>query len=205
MVIADERVDAPEPGLLLAQAQAGDAEAFCELAQAHETRLFRQAVALCRDETVAEDLTAETLIEAWRSLTRFDSTCRFSTWLYAILVHRHLKHLRRTARCPVSLAQFPAAEARRHQEAQQIFPDPRQSPADIAAGQDRAEVMRQAIARLPYKQQRVLLLRFFEDASLLEIASALGCSVGTVKSRLHHALERLSRMNLNLSELRGDP
>jgi len=204
MVIAADRIDACESSLLLTQARAGDAEAFCEVAQAHETRLFRQAVALCRDEAVAEDLVAETLINAWRSLARFDATCRFSTWLYAILLHRYLKWVRRMASRPASLAQFPVAEVQRRQQAQETLPDLGDSPADIAASQDTTDVLRQAIARLPDKHQRVLLLRFFEDASLPEIAAALGCSVGTVKSRLHHALEKLRRMKLNLSELRGD-
>jgi len=204
MVIADDRIDACEPSLILTQARAGDAEAFCEVAQAHETRLFRQAVALCQDETLAEDLVAETLIEAWRSLARFDATCRFSTWLYAILLHRYLKWVRRAASRPVSLARFPVAEARQRQQAQEALPDAGNSPADIVASRDAADAMRQAMTQLPDKHQTVLLLRFFEDASLQEIAAALGCSVGTVKSRLHHGLERLRRMNLNLSELRGD-
>ena len=204
MVIADDRIDACEPSLLLTQARAGDAEAFCEVAQAHETRLFRQAVALCQDETLAEDLVAETLIEAWRSLARFDATCRFSTWLYAILLHRYLKWVRRAASRPVSLARFPVAEARQRQQAQEALPDAGNSPADIVASRDAADAMRQAMTQLPDKHQTVLLLRFFEDASLPEIAAALGCSVGTVKSRLHHGLEKLRRMNLNLSELRGD-
>ena len=96
------------------------------------------------------------------------------------------------------------AEARQRQQAQEALPDAGNSPADIVAGRETADAMRQAITRLPDKHQTVLLLRFFEDASLQEIAAALGCSVGTVKSRLHHALEKLRRMNLNLSELRRD-
>jgi len=204
MVIAADRIDACEPSLLLTQARAGDAEAFCEVAQAHETRLFRQAVALCQDETLAEDLVAETLLEAWRSLRRFDATCRFSTWLYAILLHRYLKSVRRMTSRPVSLAHFPTSEAQRRQEAQEALPDVADSPADIVASRDAADAMRQAVAQLPDKHQQVLLLRFFEDASLPEIAAALGCSVGTVKSRLHHGLEKLRRMKLNLSELQRD-
>ncbi len=204
MVIADDRIDARESSLLLTQARTGDAEAFCELAKAHETRLFRQAVGLCRDEALAEDLLAETLLEAWRSLPRFDATCRLSTWLYAILLHRYLKSVRRMASRPVSLAQVPIAEAQQREQAQETLPDLRNSPADHAASQDTADVLRLAVARLPAKHQEVLLLRFFEDASLPEIAAALGCPVGTVKSRLHHALEKLRRMKLNLSELRGD-
>jgi RNA polymerase sigma factor (sigma-70 family) len=72
--------------------------------------------------------------------------------------------------------------------------------------QEAADKLRQVIEGLPDKHQRVVLLRFFEDASLPEIAALLGCSVGTVKSRLHYALEKLreSQAGLNLSELRGD-
>ena len=63
--------------------------------------------------------------------------------------------------------------------------------------------MRQAVEALPQKHQQVVLLRFFEDASLPEIAALLGCSVGTVKSRLHYALEKLRELQqgVNLSEL----
>ena len=204
MVITDRCVDARDFDRLLTRARGGDAEAFCEIARAAESRLFRQAIPLCRNETVAEDLVAESLIEAWRSLYRFDATCRFSTWLYAILLHRYLKWVRRAGSRPLSLAQFPAAEALRCQDLQQSLADDANSPADIAASRDTVETLHEAIARLPDKHQRVLLLRFFEDASLAEIATLVGCSIGTVKSRLHHALEKLRRMSLNLSELRGD-
>ncbi len=63
-----------------------------------------------------------------------------------------------------------------------------------------------ALASLPEKHQQVLLLRFFEDASLTEIAALLDCSVGTVKSRLHYALDKLRSCStdLNLSDPRGD-
>ncbi len=72
--------------------------------------------------------------------------------------------------------------------------------------QDAADKLRQAIETLPEKHQRVILLRFFEDASLTDIAALLGCSVGTVKSRLHYALEKLreAQHGLNLSELWRD-
>ena len=64
--------------------------------------------------------------------------------------------------------------------------------------------LRRAVEALPEKHQRVVLLRFFEEASLLEIAAVLNCSVGTVKSRLHYALEKLRELQhaVNLSELR---
>src|SRR5215831_15198026 len=82
----------------LARARTGDAEAFCRLTEPLQTRLLRQAAALSGDLNCAEDLVSETLVEAWKSLARYDETCRFSTWLYAILLHRWQKSVRR-ARC----------------------------------------------------------------------------------------------------------
>lgn len=89
MVIAADHSPSAEQVDLLARARAGDAEAFGGLAKAHETRLYRQAFALCGEAFTAEDLTVETLVEAWKSLGRYTGACRLSTWLYAILLHRY--------------------------------------------------------------------------------------------------------------------
>ena len=64
--------------------------------------------------------------------------------------------------------------------------------------------LRRCVEQLPQKHSRVILLRFFEEASLPDMAALLGCSVGTVKSRLHHALEKLRKMKMNLPKLKGD-
>ena len=75
---------------------------------------------------------------------------------------------------------------------------------DAVARNETAVRLRQSLGMLPEKHRQVILLRFFEDASLPDMAAVLGCSVGTVKSRLHHALEKLRRMKMNLPELKGD-
>ena len=80
---------------LLEKARCGDAAAFCEIARQHEEVLFRQACALCLDSHSAEDLVQETLLEAWKCIARYDGSCRFSTWLYAILLHRWQKSRRK--------------------------------------------------------------------------------------------------------------
>ena len=69
---------------LLAASRAGDPEAFCTLITEHEVHLLGQACALCRnDHGLAEDLAQETLVEAWRSLGRYDEArCRLATWLW---------------------------------------------------------------------------------------------------------------------------
>jgi RNA polymerase sigma-70 factor (ECF subfamily) len=175
------------------------------LAAEHEGRLLRQACGLCHDPSAAEDLVTETLVEAWRSLGRFDGTCRFSTWLFSILLHRHQKALRRARSRPIPLAALASADAEERRQSQENLPAAGPSPAEETMRREAAGKLRGAVGALPEKHQQVILLRFFEDASLPEIAAFLGCSVGTVKSRLHYALEKLreAQEGLNLSELWG--
>ena len=176
------------------------------MAAEHERRLLQQACGLTRDLSAAEDLVSETLVEAWRSLSRYNGACRFSTWLFSILLHRHQKALRRARSRPIPLATLPSTQADERRQAQEDLPAAGPSPADEAMRREAADNLRLAVEALPEKHQRVVLLRFFEDASLPEIAALLGCSVGTVKSRLHYALEKLreSQRGVNLSELWGD-
>lgn len=206
MIITEERPDLTESADLLARARAGEAEAYCKLAQACEARLFRQAAALCRDPTTTEDLTAETLIEAWKSLDRYDGSCRFFTWLYAILIHRYQKSVRRARSRPVSLAGLSKSEREAGEPSLERMPDSQPLPAEQLLQREQSAQLRAAIDSLPQKHQQVLLLRFYEEASLLEIAGALGLSIGTVKSRLHHALEKLRNMKslVNLLDRSGD-
>ena len=204
MPVVEERIELLAPPALLAQARQGDATAFCRLVQPLEARLFRQATALCRDISTAEDLVSETLVQAWKSLAGYNETCRLSTWLYAILLHRHQKSCRAARSRPISLVWLHPAEAEKHREAHQDLPAAQASPAGVIAEEELAVELRRAVESLPAKHRQVVLLRFFEEASLEEIAAVLECSVGTVKSRLHHALEKLRRMKktVNLFEWR---
>jgi RNA polymerase sigma-70 factor, ECF subfamily len=187
---------------LLRRARGGEAEAFCALAQAHEQRLFQQAIALCRNPAAAEELAADTLLEAWKSIGRFDGRCRFSTWLYAILLHRYQKLIRQQRSRPVPLSLLPGGEAEARQQLLERLPDTQPLSPDALARADDNTRLRGAVQALPEKHRQVVQMRFFEDASVSEIAGALGLSVGTVKSRLHHALEKLRKMEsvVNLSD-----
>jgi RNA polymerase sigma-70 factor, ECF subfamily len=82
--------------------------------------------------------------------------------------------------------------------------DPDSLPDEAAQRRERTALVRSCIEALPAKQQQVIYLRFYVDDSLGGIAAALGCSVGTVKSRLFHALDKLRGMNA-LSEQRENP
>ncbi len=196
MIRPDAQFGEVEVAELLRRAREGDADAFCVLAQPHEQRLFQQALTLCRNAVNAEDLAAETLIEAWKSIARFDGSCRFSTWLYAILLHRYQKLIRKSRSRPVALSALPAGEASEGERLLERLPDPEASSGAALAQAEADARLRAAVETLPEKHRQVVSLRFFQDASLPEIAAALGLSVGTVKSRLHHALGKLRRMKV---------
>src|SRR6266446_5078382 len=162
MPVVDPPVERLETAKLLAEARRGDAPAFCRLVQPLEARLLRQALALTRDISAAEDLVSETLIQAWKSLATFNEACRLSTWLYAILLHRYQKSVRSARSRPIALAWLPLADVRKHGEAHESLPAAEASPATALAQDELAAELRRAVASLPEKHRRVVLLRFFE-------------------------------------------
>jgi RNA polymerase sigma-70 factor (ECF subfamily) len=204
MVITDDHPASTTETDLLRRARAGETRAFCLLIEPLQTRLLRQATALAGDASAAEDLVSETLVEAWKSLPRYQGTCRISTWLYAILLHRYHKSVRRARSRPVSLASLPFAETQKLHDRHEHIAAAGASPAEAAAQHELFTALRACIGNLPAKHRKVVLLRFFEDASLPDMATVLGCSVGTAKSRLYHALEKLRKMKMNLPIEKGD-
>ena len=190
-----DTMDSPD---LVARARAGDGESFWALCAPLRDRLVRQAFALCRNESQAHDLAQESLTEAWRSIHRFNGRCRFATWLCSILLHRHKSALRR-ARWRSFIPVFPADE---EEKAIANQPDGSPTPDRALELSERALLVLRTLDHLPTRQRDVAFLRFYADLSLEEIAAALNCSVGTVKSRLFHALENLRRLRVLNEELR---
>ena len=181
---------------LICRFQAGDVSAFQTLAARHCEPLSRCAITLCRDRQLAEDIAQETLLEAWRSLARFDGRCRFSTWLYGILRHRFLKSRRRNH---LPITELPSGDL-------VSLPYSPSDPTRELQRADDATRVRQAVAALPSEHRDVIELRFFADASLDDIAAVLDIPLGTVKSRLHNGLEKLrqQRLAVNLFATLGE-
>ena len=180
---------------LLALARDGDVSAFSRIMEAEQPRLMAQALAFCGNAHLAQDLVQETMIAAWKSLHRFDGSCRLFTWLYVILLRQHRRSLGWfLRRLPLATLEQQAMAAR-HEPA---TPDEGDG-ADAAE----AELLRAMLTALPARHREVVRLRFYAGAGEAEIAAALGISPGTVKSRLHHALEKLRRMKEKVNRLRG--
>ncbi len=177
---------------LISRARSGDSEAFDELVREHGDRVLRQAIALCGDVSAAEDLVQETLVEAWRSLPRYHGGCHFFTWLCSILIHRHRNARRKRWPLPFSLLFGGDRDDADSFVVKVAAPGP--GPDGQTEQAEQAARVLQTLERLPTKQREVVYLRFYAEDSLEGIAAAVGCSVGTVKSRLFHGLERLRQM-----------
>ncbi len=186
-------IEISDARILLDRAQGGDAEAFGEVCRVYETRLLRQAIVLCGNTTLAEDLAQDTLVEAWKCLAHYNGRCQFFTWLCAILLNRYRNSVR--AKRPMPFSAFPRHARNDLQNSIDKLTDHGSVPDEAAQLREQAALVRQCIEILPAKHQQVIYLRFYVDDSLGGIAAALGCSVGTVKSRLFHALDKLRGMN----------
>ena len=179
---------------LVALARDGDVRAFSRLMEAQQSRLMGQALAFCGDVQQAQDLVQETMIAAWKSLRRYDGSCRFFTWLYVILLRQHRRALGWFAR----RLPLPTLE----QQAVAVQHEPAANGDVVATDAAESELLRAMVAALPARHREVIRLRFYAEASEAEMAAALGISQGTVKSRLHHALEKLRRMKEKMNRLR---
>lgn len=189
----NESLPGSEDGIaLLRRAQRGDADAFCDLVREHEERLFRQAFSLCGDGASAEDLAQDTLFTAWRRIGQYDSRCRLFTWLCGILIHQSRNAARKQRPVPVSA--LPEASRESVERTIESLVEPGDSPAEDLVRHERAAIILRCVDRLPKHHREVVYLRFYVDDSLEGIAAALGCSLGTVKSRLFNALDKLNAM-----------
>ncbi len=176
-------------GQLLEAAQQGDAAALEQLIEAHQQRVYRFGMKMCRRQVDAEDVLQETLLAAARSIREFRGGSSFSTWLYAIARSFCLKKLRRSKYAPPrehSLEQEVPEEA--------VLSHPGAAPDEAAGAKELRVALERAIDSLEADQREVLLLRDVEGLRAIEVGEALGISVAAVKSRLHRARLRVREL-----------
>lgn len=165
---------------LVTACMGGDDEAFGELVRRYRDKAVRLAYSVLRDAEEALDASQDAFVRAYFGLGSFRGGSSFSTWFYRIVLNTALdrrRRLRRRQEEPVAhLPSVPAGGM---------------DPSGLASGRELADIVRDALGRLPAVQAAALTLREMEGLSYREIAQVMGCSVGTVMSRLHYARKRL--------------
>lgn len=156
----------------------GDKNAFRELVDRYQKPLLNYIYRFTARRELAEELTQEVFIALLQNFSRFDTQASFKSWVYAIATNRALNALRRHE--PIM-----NEDAISHKECGQ------KDPMLNVAEQERAAAVQQALASLPEKHRAIFILRFYQGLSYEEIALAIGCPLGTVKSRMCYALQKL--------------
>jgi RNA polymerase sigma-70 factor, ECF subfamily len=189
--------DDPEEARLLIRAQGGDTVAFDKLITLNRERIYMHTFQIVRNEEDALDLTQETFIRAWRSLSRFDGTATLSSWLHRISTNAAIDLCRRRRVRPYAELESGSMKI---DPASRTTPS---SPEAPGASVDHAEISRrveEAFSALSPEHRAVIVLKELEDLSYEEIAQHLGCSRGTVMSRLFYARKKLQNLLRDLHE-----
>lgn len=181
---------------LVRAAQRGDMAAFEELVARHRDKIYARALALMRNEEEAIDLSQEAWVKAWQRLKQFQHESSFSTWLTRIVINLCLDRLRRHKR-----ERTESIEALEQESGgvERLMPVVTVNPT---AGLERAELrarIERALNQLSVPHRTVIVLHEFEGMEYKRIAQVMGCSIGTVMSRLFYARRRLAAL---LAELK---
>ncbi|MEP7198967.1 MAG: sigma-70 family RNA polymerase sigma factor [Chloroflexota bacterium] len=178
---------------IIAQARRGDANAFGQLVQRYQSPVYNLAYRLLGDAAEAEDAAQETFLRAYQQLRAFDAERRFTPWLLSIATHYCIDRLRRRKFVGPSLD----ADDLRDQ-----FTATTPEPEAATLAREDAEQAQQLLNHLSPPSRAVVVLKYWNDLSLDEIATVTGDSVGAVKVKLHRARQAMAKAS---QDLRGFP
>lgn len=184
------QADVPDTTLVL-QAQKGDTAAFDALVGRYRSRIFGMIYNMVHNEQDAWDLAQDSFVKAWKSIARFRGQSSFYTWIYRIVMNVTIDSLRKK-QVKGGGAEFDdAIQLRDIDPASRTVPKADALPHEQM---EQAEIQRRidsAIAELTPEHRAVILMKEIEGMQYHEMAESLGCSIGTVMSRLFYARKKL--------------
>jgi RNA polymerase sigma-70 factor (ECF subfamily) len=194
---AEDLSELADEQLMSRYREEGRAALFNELVHRYDRELYRYLARYLGDPTSAEDVFQNTFLQVHLKRGLFENGRPFRPWLYAIATHQAVDALRKAGRHPtVSLDQRVSA-ARSDTNAGNLvdlLDSENSGPLAELQNSERQQWVRESIARLPDALRQTLILAYHQDLKYREIAEILKIPVGTVKSRLHAALEKLQQM-----------
>jgi RNA polymerase sigma-70 factor (ECF subfamily) len=176
--------------VLVERVQRGDRRAFDLLVLRYQQRIIKLIMRYVHDSSEAQDVAQEAFIKAYRALPSFRGESAFYTWMYRIAINTAKNYLVSLQRRPIDYdldLQEP-----RHYEANARLKD-EESPEGIALQEELRETVERTIASLPEELRTAIMLREIDGLSYEEIAQAMECPVGTVRSRIFRAREAIDK------------
>lgn len=169
---------------LVAGLKRGSEEAFERLFQGYKDRIFNVVFRIVGDMSSSEDVVQEVFLKAIKNIGSFNEKSAVYTWLYRIAVNAAVDFRKKfRPKGTVSIHRFENGE--------EVLPSPTEGPDKEPQRKEMAALLHEAMEELSEKHRTILVLREFQGLSYEEIARVLGCSKGTVESRLFRARGRL--------------
>ncbi|NLW55019.1 MAG: sigma-70 family RNA polymerase sigma factor [Firmicutes bacterium] len=171
-----------EENRLIIKAQNGDHDAFKDLMENHQAKVYRLLLGLLRDEHAAEEVTVETFIKAWRNLAGFRQESTFWTWLYRIAYRAAIDYQRRS---------LPEKNLTLLEE---NIVSKAAEPLEEVIAKDRNQELRQALQKISFPQRAAIILYYFQGLSYKEIGRIMQRPLGTIRADLHRGKKRLKEL-----------
>jgi RNA polymerase sigma-70 factor (ECF subfamily) len=185
---------------LIEDCQRGDREAFRELFDAHKDRVWTIALRFTGDESAARDVTQQVFLKLFTNIAGFRHESNFKTWLYRLVANECMDEFRKKRRLiPLDFLRpsfTPASSGGGDEDSGEVeLKDWRQEPLqeERLARLETSEAVLAALMQLKPKLRMAIVLKYFEDLSYEQMAEALGCSMGTVASRLNRGHKALAQ------------
>jgi RNA polymerase sigma-70 factor (ECF subfamily) len=183
--------------VLVDRARKGDRRAFDLLVLKYQQKIVKLVMRYVRDPTEALDVSQEAFVKAYRALPGFRGESAFYTWLYRIAINAAKNHLVALQRKPVEYELD--SQDGDYAERQAVLSD-EETPEGIAMQEQLRATVERTIAALPDELRTAIVLREIEGLSYEEIAAAMDCPVGTVRSRIFRAREAIDEAIRPLTE-----
>jgi RNA polymerase sigma-70 factor (ECF subfamily) len=187
---------------LVARAQRGDKQAFELLVEKYQRKLARLLSRFIRDPAEVEDVTQEAFIKAYRALPAFRGDSAFYTWLYRIGINTAKNYLMAMGRRAPTSTEVEAEEAEGFEEGEQLRDI--NTPESLLLSKEIARTVNATIEQLPEELRTAIQMREIEGMSYEDIAKAMDCPIGTVRSRIFRAREAIAEQLRPLLDTRKD-
>jgi RNA polymerase sigma-70 factor (ECF subfamily) len=175
---------------LVERAQQGDKKAFGLLVEKYQRKLARLLSRFIRDPAEVEDVTQEAFIKAYRALPAFRGDSAFYTWLYRIGINTAKNYLMALGRRAPTSTEVEAEDAEGYEEGEQLRDI--NTPESLLLSNEIAETVNATIEKLPEELRKAIQMREIEGMSYEDIAQAMDCPIGTVRSRIFRAREAIA-------------
>ncbi len=186
---ASTEAEGPQDSELVRRAQSGDLDAFNELVQRHQERVYGTIYHMTSNHEDANDLTQEVFLKAWQALPDFRGNSSFFTWLYRIAINRSLNFLKQRGRhYHLSLNDMDAGTDHAPDMLALVSDQTPHREVNLAELQEK---LNEAMLKLSETHRTVVVLHDIQGMSHEEIGKITGCNTGTVRSRLFYARQQL--------------